>query len=214
MKRYDNIEQGSQEWHEIKWGKIGGTLSKGLFVKSDTLLIDILSQRLEDFEPTDSYQSEAMERGSEMEPFAKQYLEEYTGVKFETTGWIQSDVNELLGISPDGITSDNKIACEVKCFGRKKHTEILLSDEIPSDNIHQLIHYFTVNEELEKLYFIAFRPESTKHFIKEIDLTTEFNIGTKAKPVMKSINELVLISIQEANKLLEQIKQLETQLNF
>lgn len=214
MKRYDEIEQGSQEWHEIKWGKIGGTLSKGLFVKSDTLLIDILSQRLEDFEPTDSYSSEAMERGSEMEPFAKQYLEEYTGLKFESTGWIQSDVNELLGISPDGITSDNKIACEVKCFGRKKHTEILLSNEIPSENIHQIIHYFTVNEDLEKLYFIAFRPESTKHFIKEIDLNTEFNIGTKAKPVMKSINELVLMSIQEANKLLEQIKELETQLNF
>lgn len=214
MKRYDDIEQGSQEWHEIKWGKIGGTLSKGLFVKSDTLLIDILSQRLEDFEPTDSYSSEAMERGSEMEPFAKQYLEDYTGFKFEATGWIQSDFNELLGISPDGITSDNKIACEVKCFGRKKHTEILLSNEIPNENIHQLIHYFTVNEDLEKLYFIAFRPESTKHFIKEIDLNTEFNIGTKAKPVMKSINELVLMSIQEANKLLEQIKELETQLNF
>ena len=90
MIRHNELEQGSQEWHEIKWAKIGGTLSKGLFVKSDTLLIDILSQRLEDFEPTDSFQSEAMERGSEMEPFARQYLEEYTGVKFENVGWLQS----------------------------------------------------------------------------------------------------------------------------
>ena len=49
MIKHNELEQGSQEWHEIKWGKIGGTLSKGLFVKSDTLLIDILSQRLEDF---------------------------------------------------------------------------------------------------------------------------------------------------------------------
>lgn len=214
MIRHNELEQGSQEWHEIKWAKIGGTLSKGLFVKSDTLLIDILSQRLEDFEPTDSFQSEAMERGSEMEPFARQYLEEYTGVKFDNVGWLQSEENELLGISPDGITSDNKIACEIKCFGRKKHTEVLLSDEIPSENIHQLIHYFTVNEELEKLYFIAFRPESTKHFIREIDRSTEFNIGTKAKPVMKPISELTVIAIQEADKLLEQINEFVTQLNF
>ena len=155
-----------------------------------------------------------MERGSEMEPFARQYLEEYTGVKFDNVGWLQSEVNELLGISPDGITSDNKIACEIKCFGRKKHTEVLLSDEIPSDNIHQLIHYFTVNKELEKLYFIAFRPESTKHFIKEIDRNTEFNIGTKAKPVMKPISELTVIAIQEADKLLDQINKSVTQLNF
>ena len=69
MIRFNEIEQRSQEWHELKWAKIGGTLSKGLFVKSDTLFIDILSQRMEDFEPTDSYTSDAMERGNELEPF-------------------------------------------------------------------------------------------------------------------------------------------------
>ena len=43
MINHKEIKQGSIEWHELRWGKIGGTLSSGLFVKSDTLLIDILT---------------------------------------------------------------------------------------------------------------------------------------------------------------------------
>lgn len=214
MKNYKEIEQGSIEWHEIKWGKIGGTLSKGLFVKSDTLLIDILSQRLEEFEPTDSYQSDAMERGSELEPFAREYLETYVGVKFNETGWLECEENELLGISPDGITEDETQACEIKCFGRKKHTEIILSDEIPLENLHQLVHYFTVNPKLEKLHFFCYRPESIKNFHKELTPESVVNLGTKAKPISRTISEWSKIARNEADLLLSQIKNSVEKLNF
>jgi putative phage-type endonuclease len=214
MKIHNEIEQGSQEWLALKWGKIGGTLSKGLFVKSDTLMIDILSQRLEEFEPTESFTSEAMDRGNEMEPFAREYIEEYYGLKFNVPAWLQSEQNELLGISPDGLTEDNKTACEIKCFGRKKHTEVLLSNEIPNDYIHQIIHYFTVNEELDKLIFIAFRPEAPKHLIKEVTRESEISLGTKAKPITKTVNEWCEIALHEANILLEEIKQHEENLKF
>ena len=209
MIRYNEIEQKSQEWHELKWAKIGGTLSKGLFVKSDTLFIDILSQRMEDFEPTDSYTSDAMERGNELEPFALDYLEQYTGLTFDSVGWLQSEENELLGLSPDGITSDNKVACEIKCFGRKKHTEVILKDEIPSENIHQVIHYFTVNNDLEELHFIAFRPEAKRHFIKKVDRSTEINLGTEKKPRILTIQEAVEEAKYYAKELLNKINKVE-----
>ena len=45
-----DIVQGTAEWHQVRYGKIGGSLCKGLFVKSDTLLIEILSKLTEDFE--------------------------------------------------------------------------------------------------------------------------------------------------------------------
>lgn len=209
-----DIEQGSLEWHEVKWGMIGGTLSKGLFVKSDTLLIDILSQRMEEFEPTDSYENDAMQRGNDLEPFAREYLNSYVGVDFLQTGWLQSEENELLGISPDGITEDETISCEIKCFGRKKHYEVLLNNEIPLENLNQCLHYFTVNPKLEKLYFIAFRPEAPKHFIKELTLEREINLGTKAKPIIKTISEWKKEALNLANDLLKTIKEKEQQLNF
>jgi len=214
MKRFDKIEQQSEDWFQIKWGKIGGSLSKGLFAKSDTLLIDILSQRLEDFEPEDSFSNDAMQRGNDLEPFARDYLKDYTGIDFKETGWLQSEQNELLGISPDGITKDNSKACEIKCFSRKNHLKVLLSEEVPLDNVHQILHYFTVNPALESLHWIAFRPEAPKHFIKVFTLDSEINLGTKARPIIQTIKESVKNSNELADTLLAEILTKEEQLKF
>lgn len=214
MIAYKDIVQGTPEWHELRWGKIGGTLAKGLFVKSDTLLIDLLSQYLEEFEPSDEFESKDMQRGKEMEPFAFEYICKYTNIAFEKFGWLQSEENELLGISPDGLTEDFKIALEIKCFGRKKHTEVLLENEIPLDNIHQIVHYFTVNPNLEKLIFIAFRPESLKHFVKELTKDSLVNIGTNARPVMKKIAEASKMAKDSADELLLKIKDSKAKLEF
>ncbi len=215
MINHNKIEQNSLEWFEIKWGKIGGTLSKGLMVKSDTLLIDILSQRVEEFEPdADSYENAAMQRGNEMEPFARQYLNEYTGFNFLKSGWLQSEENELLGISPDGITECETKACETKCLARKKHTEIILTQEIPLDFLPQCVQYFTVNPKLESLFFCAFRPESKMNFVKELTRESVVNLGTKARPVLKPIKDWVAISMYEAEVLLKDLKEAELKLIF
>ena len=221
MIDYKDIKQGSIEWYELRWGKIGGTSSKGLlnnkkgvFDSNDTLFIDVLSQRMEDFEPSESFESEAMQRGNELEPFAREYISNYVGVEFAETGWLQSEHNELLGISPDGITLDYKKACEIKCLGRKAHFDVLLSQAVPLVYIPQDIHYFTINEQLEQLFFICFRPESPKHFIKELNLDSSVNIGTLATKYELTIRECVEIVNENADKMLERIKEQEEMLIF
>jgi hypothetical protein len=214
MINHKEIEQGTIEWFQLKWGKIGGTLAKGLFVKSDTLFLEILSQKLEEFEPTDSYSSESMDNGKFNEPFAREYLQTYTGVEFLETGWLQSEKNELIGISPDGITEDEKISCEIKCLGRKKHLSVLLDNDIPLAHIHQCIHYFTVNPKLEKLYFISFRHESVKHFIKELTLESIVNIGTKSKPKLMTVEAARDYAIELADELLIKINKEKDNISF
>ena len=147
MIDYKDIEQGTIEWHELRWGKIGGTASKNLlsdkigkYDKKQTLFYNVLSQRLEEFEPSESFENEHMQRGHELEPFARTYISEYVGVEFIETGWLQSEENELLGLSPDGITEDYKKACEIKCLGRKAHLEVLLSQSIPLKYMPQCVH--------------------------------------------------------------------------
>lgn len=221
MIDYKNIKQGSIEWHELRWGKIGGTASKGLlnnkkgvFDSNDTLFTDILSQRMEDFEPSESFENKAMQDGHELEPFAREYISNYVGVEFTETGWLQSERNELLGISPDGITSDYKKACEIKCLQRKAHFDVLLSQAVPLIYIPQDIHYFTINEQLEQLFFICFRPEAPKHFIKELNLDSSVNIGTLATKYELTIRECVEMVNENADKMLERIKEQEEILNF
>lgn len=234
MKRHDNIIQGSLEWFEIKYRKIGGTLSKGLFINSETLFIDLLSQHLEEFEPSESYTSPDMERGKELEPFALEYISKYTGIDFKNTGWIQSSESKLLGISPDGISECNKFAAEIKCLSKKAHTSILLENETPKDYLAQIVHYFTVNKELEKLYFLAFRPESIKPFIQEFTRESIIDMGWKQRIEVKqygvkgqeikpkietatdlrTISEWSKIAIEKAKELELKITNTINQLNF
>lgn len=211
---HTDIEQGTLEWHQIRYRKVGGTLSKGLFVKSDNLLIELLSEFTEDFDLVDDYVSDGMLRGSELEPEAVYQAGLKLGVEFISCGWIQSDIS-ILGMSPDGITKDFKQQIEVKCPGAKKHVSTCLKNDIPIDNIHQCIHAFTVNPSLEKLHFASYRPENIKPlFIKTIDKQSMVNIGTEAKPLMKTVEECVNIARQSAIELQDKITKTLTNFNF
>lgn len=180
---YKDFDQRTEDWFRIKWGKIGGTLSKGLFVDSDTLLLHLVGEHTEDFELDDSFENKAMLRGKELEPYALSELSKYVGIEFIDVAWIQNEIYNLIGISPDGITEDLTEAAEVKCFERKQHAEVCLTGNIPKDNIHQAIHYFTVNPNLEKLHWCSFRPESKvkRLFVKTLTLDTVISIGLKKK---------------------------------
>ena len=156
---YD-VEQRTKEWHEVKRGKIGGTLAKGLFVKSDTLINELISQLTEDFIEEESFISFDMQRGIDLEPEAIAELSREVFCEFLPVGFLQHDKIPILGISPDGISSCKTIQCEIKCPGAKKHTDTIINDCIPKDNIHQVLHAFVVNEKLQSLYFCSYRPES------------------------------------------------------
>lgn len=210
-----NIKQGTEEWHQIRWGKIGGTTSKGLFVKSDTLLDELLSEITEPFELEDSFESADMVRGFELEPLARQEVSLYIGCELLECGWLQCEEIPLLGISPDGITSDMTISAETKCPARKKHMSTIRTNEIPLDNLHQCVHYFTVNPHLEKHYFASFRPEAIKPlFVKELTRQSEVNLGTKAKPVVKTISEWVSLAKTNAINLQTEIDNEINKLQF
>jgi hypothetical protein len=211
-----NVKQGTPEWHEVRYRKIGGSTSKGLFVKVNTLRNELIGQFLEDFEDVDNYLSADMERGNELEPYAIKELNKYTGLTFNNAGWLQCEEIPLLGISPDGITDDNYHSCEVKCPGRKKHTETILNGGIPLDHLHQCLHYFTVNPELETHTFASFRPENKIKPLYAYAITRdcEINLGTKAKPVLKKVSEWVEIAKTNAKKLQIDIDLAIKQLEF
>lgn len=200
MKIYWDLIQCSPEWHELKYGKVGGSTSKGLFVPSDTLLYEILAEHTEDFilQP-EGYVSDDMERGNRLEPVARAEMSKFAKVEFLQAGWIESDFSPLFGVSPDGITADGKISCEVKCPGAKKHIQTVHQRIIPSDNVHQCLHYFTVNDTLEKHYYGTFRPECLYPlWVREITRDSLIDLGTPKTPNVKKVSEWVGIAKKNA----------------
>jgi hypothetical protein len=201
-----DIIQGTPEWMAVRWAKVGGTRSKGLFTKGDTLYLEMLAEYTEQYVHEESYQSAAMERGNELEPEAIFEMMQYTGVNVQSVGWLQSVECPILGISPDAITEDETICFEVKCPSAKKHVENCLSADIPLDYVHQCVHYFTVNPKLSTLYFGSYRPEALKPLkVWSINRNKMINLGTFAKPVLKSVQEWSEIALKEAHELNKQM---------
>jgi len=233
IARYD-IEQHSEEWHKVRYGKIGGTLSKGLFIKSDTLLEDVLCELVEEFDLQESFQSYDMIRGTELEPEARKAFNSYLGIELKEVGWLECEEIPLLGISPDGLTECETISAEIKCPASKKHLKTVLTQEIPSDNIHQCLHYFTVNPKLQKHYFCSYRPENIYKpiFVKELTRDSLIDLGFTYKGKVKedrglgvkeyvceikdirTIDEWVKLAKSNAKELQEQINEKIEQLKF
>lgn len=203
MQVFKDVIQCSPEWFELKYGKVGGSTSKGLFVPSDTLLLEILAENTEPFVmEDDGYVSKDMQRGNDLEPIGIRRVGEFAGVKFERYGWLLSDECPIIGVSPDGITEDLKVSCEVKCPAAKKHISTVFAKEIPADNIHQSLHYFTVNPILERHYFGTFRPESNYPlWVKCLTRDSLIDLGTKAKPNVKMVGNWVDIALHNALEL-------------
>lgn len=192
IANYD-IEQGTYEWHEIRYGKIGGTLSSSILVKTDTLLNDLISSRLEPFEyQDDEYKSNSMERGNFMEIEAINKVSEKHGVKFNSCGWLNSSEFDNVGISPDGISECETIQSEVKCPQRKNHTKYIREQIVPLDYVDQVTHAFLVNEKLEKVIFASYRPESiVPLFTIVVDRNSVLNYGTEKTPKMHTVSEQI-----------------------
>lgn len=102
-----------------------------------------------------------MARGHILEPEALAAFEEKTGKKLDKTSvvWIRED-NENIYISPDGYITDKdgiiREAVEVKCLGSAEVIKAYLTNSYPKEYEPQVIKYFVVNENLEKLNFILY----------------------------------------------------------
>lgn len=204
MKQHNEFAQGSLEWHQMRYRKIGGAMASGLLIESSTLMLHLLSENMEDFQLEDGYVSPDMERGIELQPEALRRLNLYLEnrkIELIDCGYLSSEENKLIGFSPDGISQCEKYMCEIKCPAKKKHTETIFYNAIPKDNLAQCIYAFLVNENLESLFFLSFRPESIKPmFVKELTRQSVVDMGAGSKPNNKMVQTFVeLMKINIAN---------------
>lgn len=73
MKIYNDIQQGTPEWKELRWGKIGGSSAKDIMVdkiENAAIINQLVFEHTEDFVEEDEYISAYMQRGNDLEPFA------------------------------------------------------------------------------------------------------------------------------------------------
>ena len=175
-----NNKQGSQEWLDEKIGILSGTRIKKIITPAKLELssgfvdvIDlILDENITGITADKEIFGAQLDRGNNLEPEARSEYTKQTGVNINEHGLCLSDKHNLHGCSPDGFTDDFKGAIEIKCPGFV-HLKYCRENKLPSEYKLQVINYFLVNEKLEWLDFVSYRPEFYPKPIGIIRVTRE-----------------------------------------
>ncbi len=163
MKTHRDIEQGSDAWHQIRKGKITGTMLKQIMgtpkARSEAtyeFIAELLTVGIPDDE-------NPMERGKRLEPEALAAFTYQTGLAVETVGFCEHDDDPSIANSPDALVVGKNAAVEVKCLNGAKHVKMWFTESVPDDYKWQVVQYFVVNDQLETLYFVGYHPEIESH---------------------------------------------------
>ncbi len=120
MRIIESVEQGSQEWLDMRLGKVtasrvadvltkgrGDGLSKTAESYMMELIAEIITGQSKPF-----YENDAMRWGTETEPQARAMYELRNDVTVKEVAFIEMD--EFTGVSPDGLVGDDGLV-EIKC---------------------------------------------------------------------------------------------------
>ena len=140
-----DIEQGTDEWHALRRGKITASAVSRLITttgkpaNNDTSraqLLQLLAERITG-ESEASFYGDDMARGHLLEPLARDLYAKHCAPVTEC-GFITATLCGVeLGYSPDGLVGDDGLI-EIKSPRQKNHLKALLANEMPAEYVPQV----------------------------------------------------------------------------
>lgn len=155
-----NVEQGSEEWHDYRKGKISGTMLGELYSKRGNRKIGFY-QMIADRLAIDPDDENRMDRGLRLEEEAIELFEKQYKKKVERVGISVHDKYPKIINSPDGLIKNGSKyteAVEVKCLSPARHIQAVVENSVPNEFEAQMLQYFIVNPDLQTLYFVFYDP--------------------------------------------------------
>jgi len=177
MIKIHNVDQVSDEWFELRKGKMTGSNAtavgangKGLETYCKKISIGIIREEKEE-----QYSNADIERGKELESIGLTTYEFETGVTVENVGFITNDIYKNVGCSPDGLVGlDGGI--EIKARNDEKHFSLIQGEtkEIPFNQIQMCLlvterkwwDFISINVNFDKPIFILRVFPDEKYFDK------------------------------------------------
>lgn len=192
MQIIRDIEQGAPEWHKLRLGVATASNFSKIVTSTGELSKSIngyaLKLATEYFltEPEETYKSAAMERGTELEPEARQAYSEFSLTKVEEVAFIKSDCGNY-GYSPDGLVGEDGLI-EIKCPQDTTHFEYIVDDRLPVEYKAQVQGGLMVSGR-KWCDFVSFHPnfrEDKKLFVKRVFRDEDF-IAKLQEGIQKAI---------------------------
>lgn len=188
---YDNVEQGTPEWYQLRHGKITMSHAKALLTGGkgktrQSYLMSVAAEIVSDF-TEDSYQSNDMIRGNELESFALECVKDYLGYQdICRVGFVEHDCG-MIGCSPDALT--NKGGIEIKSPRPQNHLKYLDRLYVEKEHGPQIQGGMWVCER-ETWLFVSFCP-----WVKKLPVIT--HLFTRDDEIIKKLSDSALSGIDE-----------------
>lgn len=150
--------QGTAEWFAARLGRVTGSGAANVLPLRDLgnptgrdnagmredYCMRLACERISGEAGDSSFKSAAMERGTELEPFARaRYCEEHPNYDVREIGFIKHTAT-MTGDSPDGLIYDASGiigGLEIKCPGPLVHWKYLKAGVVPQDYLRQMLHH-------------------------------------------------------------------------
>lgn len=131
-----DLEQRSEEWHQVRLGKVTASRIADLTAKTRSgwgasrknYMAQLTAERLTGI-PASTFTNAAMQWGTDTEPFAREAYEIATGELVEEVGFVLHPSVEQSGASPDGLVGDLGLL-EIKAPNTATHIETLLTQKV------------------------------------------------------------------------------------
>lgn len=144
------IKQNTPEWLEMRRSKIMASDAPIIMCQSPWKTPFQLFEEKLGLRPQPA-SNNAMRRGTELEPIARQAYIDHTKIYVEPEVVFHKEI-EWMGASLDGISKDRSIIVEIKCPGKKDH-DLAKEGKIPEKYYAQLQHQLAVTNANVLHYF-------------------------------------------------------------
>ncbi len=190
------IQQGTEEWHQLRLGKVTASRVADILSKTKTgpsasrgnYLIELALQRVTKT-IEESYNSPAMEWGTQNEPQARVAYEVSTGNFVDQIAFVDHPKIKDFGCSPDGVVGEGLI--EIKCPNSATHWSYIKANEPPQKYIIQMQSQMSVTG-AKWCDFVSFdprMPERSQLLIVRINRDEEL-IAEIEKEVKQFLSEV------------------------
>ena len=194
-----DLQQGTPEWGAVRFGKFTASNIHKLFMGKSTAgyndyINQIVYERLTGHKP-ESFESEWMRRGTELEPEAISAYELLTFDKVVPVGFIELD--EWRGCSPDGLVGQDGMI-QVKCPKWSTLIDYHLTGKIPEDYLYQMQYEMYISGRKWNDFF-CYHP-NLKPLLKRVKLDETYS---------EDFEREISIAQKEVEKRIAKIKEMQ-----
>lgn len=210
MKIYDDFEQRSPKWFEIK--KLHMSASHATAIRANGKGLETyIKELVRDYFSSGVYQEFSDEvnnrhtlRGNKFEDMARQIYELETGYTVKQVAFIE--MSKYIGVSPDGLIDKDGLI-EIKCMGDKRFYEFVSTGKIDTDHYNQMQMQLYVTKRKWVDYFV-FNPNYSPNYVK-VRVLPDMEAIMQIKAGLKRGEELLKLELENIKGKLEPNVQLE-----